>query len=76
MCIDWIILVQHSPYHGCWYPGSLRHQQISTHDIDCGIGKFLFYMKKDFNYLCQLSVWRNDINHKYIFYVSYEKFGM
>ena len=21
-------------YHGCWYPGSLRRQVISNHDID------------------------------------------
>ena len=33
-CRDWIILVQHSKYHGCWCPGSLRHQDISTHDIN------------------------------------------
>ena len=26
--------VQHSKYHGCWCPGSLRRQDISTHDID------------------------------------------
>ena len=31
---DQINLVQHSQYHGRWYPGSLRRQDISTHDID------------------------------------------
>ena len=29
-----IIPVQYSQYRGCWCPGSLRHQDISTHDID------------------------------------------
>ena len=32
-CGDRIILVQHSQYHGCWGPGSLRRQDISTNDI-------------------------------------------
>ena len=26
--------VQHSKYHGRWYPGSLGRQDISIHDID------------------------------------------
>ena len=26
--------VTHSQYHGWWWPGSLRHQDSSTHDID------------------------------------------
>ena len=25
--------IQHSKYHGCWCPGSLRRQGISNHDI-------------------------------------------
>ena len=33
-CRDWINPVQQSKYHGCWCPGSLRPQVISTHDID------------------------------------------
>ena len=24
----------HNQYHGCWWPGSLHHQAISSHDID------------------------------------------
>ena len=47
-----IIPVQHNQYHGCWWPGSLRRQDISTHDIDY----ILSYMRKDFNYLCHVSV--------------------
>ena len=31
MCRDRIIPVQHSQYHGCWCPGSLWRQDISTH---------------------------------------------
>ena len=34
MCGDRIIPVQHSQYHGLWCPGSLRRQDIGTHDID------------------------------------------
>ena len=29
-----IISVQHSQYHFCWSPGSLRRQDINTHDTD------------------------------------------
>ena len=28
MCKDWIFLVQHNQYHGCWCPGSLCRQNI------------------------------------------------
>ena len=31
---DWINLIRHSKYHGCWCPGSLHRQDISTHDTD------------------------------------------
>ena len=30
----WNILGELIQYHGCWCPGSLRHQAISSHDID------------------------------------------
>ena len=33
-CGDRVNLVQQSKYHGCSCPGSLRHQDIRTHDID------------------------------------------
>ena len=33
-CGGRIISVQHSHYHGCWCPDSLRRQDISTRDID------------------------------------------
>ena len=33
-CKDRIYSAQHSKYHGCWWPGSLLRQDISTHEID------------------------------------------
>ena len=33
-CGDRIIPVQQSQYYGCCCPGSLRRQDISTHDIN------------------------------------------
>ena len=34
MCGDWVISVYLGKYHGCWCPGSLLHQDISSHDAD------------------------------------------
>ena len=34
MCAEQINSVPQSEYHGCWCPGSLRRQDISTHGID------------------------------------------
>ena len=34
MCGDRIIPVQYSQYHVCWCPGSLRHQDTNTYDIE------------------------------------------
>ena len=31
---DRVNSVQLGQYHGCWCPGSLRRQDISSHDID------------------------------------------
>ena len=45
--------VQHSEYHGCWCPDSLRRQDISTHYINY---TFLSYLRNEFNYLCHVSV--------------------
>ena len=60
-CGDRIILVQQSQYHGCWCPGSLRRHDIGAHDIAYVLHQV------DFIYLCHNSVWRNDINCKYMF---------
>ena len=58
MCRDQINLVQHCKYLGCWCPGSLCRQDISTHDVDwlCRIGKFLSYLENDFDSLCHVKV--------------------
>ena len=57
MCGDRGILFLLGQYHGCWCPDSLSHQDISTHDIDYyRTGKFLSYLRKDFNYLCHVNV--------------------
>ena len=60
-----IIPVQHSQYHGCWCPRSWRRQDIGTHNIDCRIGELLPYTRKDFNYLCHVSVeeWYKSFRH-------------
>ena len=45
------IPVEQSQYQGCWWPGSLCRQVISSHDIDwpCSINGSLFSTRKDFN---------------------------
>ena len=43
-------------YHGCWCPGSLRRQDISSHDIDCRICRSWSYLRKHFKYLCHIDV--------------------
>ena len=74
-CGDRIILVQHSQYHGCWCPGSLRHQDISTHDID-HVEQVIYCLTwGNISITCVMSVWRNDKNCSYMF-VSNKKFSM
>ena len=53
-------------YHGCWCPGSLRRQDISSHDID-----YVEYVTSCLTWgrntiTCAISVWKNDINWRYI----------
>ena len=43
--ISWLLM----PWFFC-------HQVISTHDIECKIGRSLSHMGKDFKYLCHVSV--------------------
>ena len=65
---DRIDSVQHSQYHGCWCPGSVRRQDISTHDIhNVECSKLLSYLRKHLN--CVMSTWRNDTKSKYMFLV-------
>ena len=66
-CGDRVISVELGQYHGCWCPGSLRRQDISSHDIDHveyvapGLtrGKILS--------TCVISMWSNNIKCKYMF---------
>ena len=63
----------HSQYHGCWCPGSLHRQDISSHDID-----YVEYVGAGVTWgrilsTCVLSMWSNDIKCKYIFMFSLKK---
>ena len=54
-----INLVPHSQYHGGWCPGSLRHHSPRHQHPRywlCRTGKFLSYLRRDFNYLCHVNV--------------------
>ena len=66
-CGDRINSVQHCKYHGCWCPGSLRRQDISTHDID-----YVEYVSSCLTWgrvstTCIMSMWRNNRKCKYMF---------
>ena len=63
MYLSWTI----GQYHGCWCPGSLCRQDISTHDTDYveQVGPCL--TQERISTTCVMSVWRNDRNCKYIF---------
>ena len=64
---DSVISVYLGQYHGCWCPGSLSCQDISSHDIDC-----IEYVGPSRTWgsvlsTCVKSMWRNDIKCKYMF---------
>ena len=67
MCRNRVIPVWLGQYHGCWCPGSLCRQVISSHDIDCVnyVGPYLTWGR--ISTTCVMSVWRNDRNYKYMF---------
>ena len=48
--IDRNIPGEQGQYHGCWWPGSLRHRDISNHGIN-SISGSLYSTRKDFNFL-------------------------
>ena len=59
-----------SPDRGCWCPGSLRRQDISSHDID-----YVEYASPGLTgrrilITCIISMWSNDIKCKYMFMFS------
>ena len=64
---DRVISVKLGQYHGCWWPGSLRRQDISSHDID-----YVEYVGPGLTWwrilsTCVISMWSNDIKCKYMF---------
>ena len=68
-------MYQVGQYHGCWCPGSLRRQDISSHDID-----YREYIDPPltwgnvFKYLCQINVEEWHKMQIYV-YVPSEKFS-
>ena len=67
MCGDRVNSVYLGQYHGCWCPGSLRRQDISSHDID-----YIEYVgpsriRGSVSSPCVKSMWSNDIKCKYMF---------
>ena len=72
MCGDRVISVQLGQCHGCWCPGSLRRQDISSHDID-----YIEYVGpltwRSVLRTCVKSMWRNDIKCKYEFMFPQKK---
>ena len=57
-------------YRGCWCPGSLPHQVISSHGTHWGINKSLFSMRINFHPPCAISVFRKYRKCKHIFFMS------
>ena len=66
-CGDRVISVWLGQYHGCWCPGSLRRQDISSDDIDyveyVGPGRTWERISS----FCIISMWSNAIKCKYMF---------
>ena len=72
-CGDRSISVYLGQYHGCWCPGSLRGQDISSHDID-----YIEYVGPSLTWAsvlstCVKSMWGNDIKCKYMFMFPQKK---
>ena len=66
-CVDQVISVWLGQYHGCWCPGFLRRQDISSHDID-----YVEYVGPGLTWgrilrTCVILMWSNDIKCKYVF---------
>ena len=66
-CGDRVISVKLGQYHDCWCPGSLRRQDIISHDID-----YVEYVGPGLTWgwilsTCVISMWSNDIKCKYMF---------
>ena len=62
----WLNLSSRGQYPGCWCPGSLRRQDISSHGIDyVELGPGLTWER--ISGTCVISMWSNDIKCKYMF---------
>ena len=61
-----VISISLGQYHGCWCPGSLRRQDISSHDIDYEeyVGPGLTWGR--ILSTCVISMWSNDMKCKYM----------
>ena len=72
-CGDRVISVSLGQYHGCWCPGSLRRQGISSNDIDCieYVGPSLTWER--ISGTCVMSMWSNDTKCKYMLPFSLKK---
>ena len=45
-------VVKHGQHHNCWCPGPLHHQVISSHGIDCKLGRIGSVMRAEFIHPC------------------------
>ena len=67
MCGDRVISVEQDQYHGCWCPGSLRRQNISTHDADY-VEQVSHCLTRDrISTTCDMQVWRDDSKNMFMF---------
>ena len=74
-CGDQVISFKLGQYHGCWCPGSIRRQDISSRDID-----YIEYTGPSLTWgrilsTCVKSMWRNDIKCKYMFMFPLKNFA-
>ena len=60
-------------YHDCWCPGSLRRQDISSHDTDYVESAGPCLTQGGISITCVSLMWRNDIKCKYMFMLSLKK---
>ena len=70
---DQINPAQHSKCHCCWCHGSLRRQDIGTHDIDNVEQRSPCLIRGRISTTCVMSMWRNDIKCKYIYTLPRKK---
>ena len=66
-CGDRVNSVQLGQYHGCWCPGSLRRQDISSHHIDSIEYVCPYLTWGRIQSTCVISTWSNDIKCKCLF---------